>query len=80
MKVDSRTATGVQGDGVCGENEAEWKDTEKDNTKQKVQALLHTHAALRKMPKRPVPPAVFCFPPNKMQIKTDRCINEKFFN
>lgn len=36
MKVDSRTATGAEGDDFCRKNEAEQKDTEEDNGKAKL--------------------------------------------
>lgn len=61
MKVDSRIATGIEGDAFCSKNEAEQKDTEKDNRKAKIQACLHTHAVLGKVMKRTAPPSFFFF-------------------
>ena len=36
VKVDSRTATGVEGGGSCSKNEANRKDAEEDNRKTKI--------------------------------------------
>lgn len=36
MKVDTRTATGVEGDDFCSKNEAKRKDAEEDNRETKI--------------------------------------------
>ena len=78
-KLDSVCASGNRfknsqrstGDDCCSKNEAEKKDTEEDNRKQKVHVFLPTHAALEKMTKRPAPPPLF---PPKQDANQDRWV------